>query len=239
MKGFERLPWAVIACALVACGGSGSGGSSSDAAATSATSTTTDRDASPTRQSAANAPPVISGTPARTASSAADYQFRPVASDPDGDALRFSIANLPAWASFDAQSGLLSGRPRDIDRGSFGPITLSVSDGVHQVSLEPFQIDVATSASDAAAVAERGITLSWQPPTQNADGSPVAADLRYRVHIGTESRNYADAILLPEHEDLRYRIAPLAPGTYYLAMTTLTPDGIESEYSQEMTARLN
>lgn len=239
MKGFERLPWAVIACALVVCGGSGSGGSSSDAAATSATSTTTDRDASPTRQSAANAPPVISGTPARTASSAADYQFRPVASDPDGDALRFSIANLPAWASFDAQSGLLSGRPRDIDRGSFGPITLSVSDGVHQVSLEPFQIDVATPASDAAAVAERGITLSWQPPTQNADGSPVAADLRYRVHIGTESRTYSDAILLPEHEDLRYRIAPLAPGTYYLAMTTLTPDGIESEYSQEMTARLN
>jgi len=60
-----------------------------------------------------------------------------------------------------------------------------------------------------------------------------------REHVGTESRNYTDAILLPEHEDLRYRIAPLAPGTYYLAMTTLTPDGIESEYSQEMTARLN
>jgi len=238
MKGFERLPWAMVACALVACGGGG-GGSGSDGAATRATSTTTDQGSSPTRPSAANAPPVIGGTPERTASPAADYQFRPVANDPDGDALRFSIANLPAWASFDERSGLLSGRPRDVDRGSFGPITLSVSDGVHQVSLEPFQIDVATPASDAAAVAERGITLSWQPPMQNADGSPIAADLRYRVHVGTESRNYTDAILLPEHEDLRYRIAPLAPGTYYLAMTTVTPDGIESEYSQEMTARLN
>src|SRR5579871_621363 len=44
--------------------------------------------------------PVISGTPASTVTAGQAYAFAPVASDSDGDALTFTIANKPAWAAF-------------------------------------------------------------------------------------------------------------------------------------------
>ncbi len=39
------------------------------------------------------------------------YSFTPGASDADGDRLTFAIQNLPQWASFNADSGQLSGQP--------------------------------------------------------------------------------------------------------------------------------
>ena len=46
------------------------------------------------------------------------YSFQPAASDPDGDALRFGIANKPTWADFDIVSGRLSGTPTDANAGA-------------------------------------------------------------------------------------------------------------------------
>src|SRR5690606_34913941 len=57
-----------------------------------------------------NSAPTISGNPATTALQGSPYSFTAFASDPDGDALTFSIANRPAWASF-SSSGRLSGTP--------------------------------------------------------------------------------------------------------------------------------
>jgi hypothetical protein len=48
-----------------------------------------------------NRPPTISGTPATSVVVGASYTFTPTASDPDGQALTFSIRNRPAWAVFD------------------------------------------------------------------------------------------------------------------------------------------
>src|SRR5213076_2167295 len=58
-----------------------------------------------------NRAPTISGTPATTATTGTAYSFTPTASDPDGDTLTFSIANMPPWATFSAATGQLQGTP--------------------------------------------------------------------------------------------------------------------------------
>ena len=58
-----------------------------------------------------NAPPTISGNPAQYVTEGQAYSFQPSATDPDNDALTFSILNRPFWASFDTGTGALTGTP--------------------------------------------------------------------------------------------------------------------------------
>ncbi|KHT64260.1 hypothetical protein RJ45_07425, partial [Photobacterium gaetbulicola] len=69
-----------------------------------------------------NDAPTISGTPATSVNQDVSYSFTPVASDIDNDALTFGIDNLPAWASFNTASGLLSGIPTNDDVGTISNI---------------------------------------------------------------------------------------------------------------------
>ncbi len=142
----------LIAIALAACGsvsvGSGTGGSGTTGPASGPTS------------SESNTPPQISGTPATSVIAGQGYAFVPTASDADGDALTFSIANKPDWASFDAATGLLNGTPPPAAVGTNSDITISVSDGQATVSLAPFSINV-----------EAPLTISGSPPTEVAVGA--------------------------------------------------------------------
>src|SRR5687767_4347938 len=71
--------------------------------------------------------PQVSGSPPTTAVVGTRYAFTPRASDADGDALRFTIGNKPAWAAFDPATGRLSGTPENA--GTFPDITIRVTDG--------------------------------------------------------------------------------------------------------------
>jgi len=95
--------------------------------------------------SPANAPPVISGTPATTVVAGAKYSFTPTASDADGDTLRFTITNKPSWASFNRGTGKLYGTPSSGNVGTTTGIVISVSDGLVSVSLPPFDLTVTTA----------------------------------------------------------------------------------------------
>jgi hypothetical protein len=82
--------------------------------------------------------PQISGSPSTTAVVGTGYAFTPRASDADGDALRFTIGNKPAWASFDPATGRLSGTPKSA--GTFPDITIRVTDGTSYRALPSFSI---------------------------------------------------------------------------------------------------
>jgi hypothetical protein len=121
-----------------------------------------------------NTAPVISGSPASVAVIGATYAFQPTARDAQGDPLRFSIANKPAWATFDPVSGGLSGTPTAASVGTYSNITISVSDGSPKVSLAPFSITVSSTANHAP-------TISGTPPAAVTAGQaymfkPAAAD---------------------------------------------------------------
>jgi hypothetical protein len=95
-----------------------------------------------------NAPPTISGTPKTQIRAGESYQFTPQARDPDGQALRFAVTNLPGWSNFDATSGRISGTPRSSDVGQFTGVTISVSDGDAKKTLQPFTISVNPASTD-------------------------------------------------------------------------------------------
>jgi hypothetical protein len=92
----------------------------------------------------ANNAPSISGAPASSVAANTPYAFTPNASDPDGDALSFSVANLPVWASFDSSNGTIAGTPGENDAGNYSNIVISVSDGTDTSALEAFDITVTT-----------------------------------------------------------------------------------------------
>ena len=95
-----------------------------------------------------NRPPVISGSPNLTVGVGQTYLFAPDASDPDGDTLIFSISGLPFWASFNQQTGVLSGTPVSQDIGVSSNINISVSDGSLTASLPAFAIEVVAAGEE-------------------------------------------------------------------------------------------
>ncbi|NNF67104.1 MAG: thrombospondin type 3 repeat family protein, partial [Gammaproteobacteria bacterium] len=120
-----------------------------------------------------NASPSISGTPDSQITVGQNYSFVPVATDPDGDTLTFSVQNMPAWATFDSQTGALSGIPQAGDAGTFAGIIIDVTDGMQTAALPTFSIDVNATNSPP--------NISGAPGTQAVVGqnytfTPTAAD---------------------------------------------------------------
>ncbi len=110
----------------------------------------------------------MTGTPGSTAVVGQAYSFQPAATDANGDALTFTVANLPSWAAFNAQTGRISGTPTAAQVGAYANITVTVSDGTANATVGPFTITVSDVAN-----ASGSATLSWTPPTQNSDGSTL------------------------------------------------------------------
>jgi hypothetical protein len=120
-----------------------------------------------------NRAPVISGSPATSVVAGQAYAFTPTASDADNDTLTFSIANQPAWATFDASTGRLSGTPAESQAGTYSGIAISVSDGKTSTSLPAFNLAVSSS--------NHAPTISGSPSTSVVAGqtyafAPTASD---------------------------------------------------------------
>ncbi len=176
----------------------------------------------------ANSPPTIAGTPNKFAVAGSQYAFRPESSDSEGDSLSFSVVNKPAWANFNTTNGRLGGYPSSNDIGTSRPIEISVTDGQSVVALPKFRIEVEGTGSAS-------LTIAWNAPTQNADGSPLTDLDGYRIHYGTSPGDYSDTIELNSPGVTSYVIENLAPGSYFLAMTSVNADNLESDYSAEIS----
>ncbi|MDH4246275.1 MAG: putative Ig domain-containing protein [Deltaproteobacteria bacterium] len=111
-----------------------------------------------------NRAPVLAGTPVATVDQDQTFAFTPLALDPDGDPLSFTLRNRPRWAAFDPATGTLSGTPGQGDVGVFDAIVLSASDGRDSASLPPFRIEV-RNRNDPP-------TIAGQPPTRVEQDHP-------------------------------------------------------------------
>ncbi len=211
---------------------SGTSGSSPAATGSSTTPATT------VASSGANRAPTISGAPAGSVAPGNTYIFQPVARDADNDLLSFTVVNLPSWARFDSFNGQIAGTPTASDVGEVAGVTISVSDGRSSSTLAPFTIRVG-SGGGIVGSGTRAATISWMPPTEKTDGSAVGSLAAYKIHYGSASRAYTNVVTVSNPSLSRYVIQNLTPGTYYVAMTALTSDGLESDFSSETVARLN
>mgnify|MGYP000734176091 CR=1 FL=1 len=93
-----------------------------------------------------NQAPSIDSEPPLTAQTNTEYRYNFSASDADSDdTVTLSASVLPAWLTFDATTGLLSGTPGTADVGEHS-VTLVASDGKEDVS-QSFTISVAIASS--------------------------------------------------------------------------------------------
>lgn len=221
----------VMSASLAACGGDSTGSSSQ----TVSTSTSTPIDRSGTTTATA-AGVQIKGSPVTTATVGQAYSFQPTVASTTSTvastALKFSIANTPSWAKFDAATGKLSGTPSASQVGTYKGITISVVAGTTTVALPAFSIVVADANPS-------NVTLSWVPPTENADGS-VLVDLKgYKVHYGSASKDYSDTIQVTNAGLTTYVVQNLAAGKYYFAVTAYNSAGQESSLSPEVSTQVD
>jgi len=140
---------------------------------------------------APNRAPVISGTPATTVTAGQSYSFTPTTSDPDGNALSFSIVNRPGWASFNTSTGRLSGTPTQAQAAEYVDIRITVSDGMASSSLPQFAITVETgnraptiSGSPATSIAE-GQAYAFTPTASDPDGDTLSFTIANRPSWAT------------------------------------------------------
>jgi hypothetical protein len=171
-----------------------------------------------------NRAPTIAGSAPPAVLAGESYVFRPSASDPDGDLLVFSIAAKPVWARFDAATGRLSGRPAARDVGIYTGITISVSDGRARASLPAFDVAVTQTADGS-------VTLSWEPPTRNEDGSSLTDLAGYRIYMGRSPAALSRVVVLRNPGLTRYVVENLSPTTWYFAMTSFNRRDRESRRS--------
>ena len=179
-----------------------------------------------------NNAPTISGSPTTAIDIGTAYAFTPIASDLDGDELTFSINNQPSWAEFDSTTGELSGLPGMENIGAYASIEIAVSDGTAKTALPIFAISVDQ-------VGTISTTLSWTPPTQNEDGSPLMDLAGYKIYWGTVRGQYTHSATIDNPGISSYVVENLTPGTYEFAGTSFNQDGVESDYSAPAIRVLN
>jgi hypothetical protein len=168
-----------------------------------------------------NRAPTISGTPVTMAKTTVTYSFQPVARDADGDKLTFSINGKPDWATFNAVTGRLEGRPPDSSTGSFASVQISVSDGTHTVQMDPFTISVVQPAIGSA-------ELAWQPPTSNEDGSALVNLSGYVIRYGQDPGSLDQSVRINNAGTTAYVVDNLVEGTWYFSLSSVDSNGIES-----------
>ena len=82
------------------------------------------------------------------------------------------------------------------------------------------------------------ITLTWDAPTTNIDGSslnPVTDLTTYKIYYGSASQAYTQVATITNPGTLTItQTFELPAGTYYFAVTTVDNSGTESDYSNEV-----
>ncbi len=137
-----------------------------------------------------NHAPTISGIADSPVDTNTAYSFIPKATDVDGDTLVFSIANLPTWASFNPNTGEISGTTPAFNR-TYSNIILDVTDGIETVTLSPFSIVVESLNSAPVLMGspttqiKAGEPYLFKPDASDADGDIMTFSISNKPHWAT------------------------------------------------------
>jgi hypothetical protein len=186
----------------------------------------------PDPPSAGNSAPTIAGTPSAVVIEGEPYEFVPSAADADGDALEFSISRKPSWATFNRATGRLAGTPGADDVGNFTNIVITVSDGDASAALGNFDITVDAIALGTA-------TLSWNPPSENTDGSALMDLSGYRIYYGRSENQLNRSVVIDNPGLTRYVVENLAQANWFFAMTSVNAEGVESRRSPTVSKTIS
>lgn len=144
-----------------------------------------------------NDAPVLSSNLPQVAAQGQRFTHQLQASDVDGDTLRYSATDLPAWLGLDTASGLLSGLPTQSDIGVSGEFALRVtdpgglSDEVTGASIEVIDVNDAPTLNlsrlPSELLARETVTARLYP--DDADGDPVTLDVEPNAFVTGSASN--------------------------------------------------
>ena len=81
-----------------------------------------------------------------------------------------------------------------------------------------------------------GITVMWDMPTNNVDGTPLTDLAGAKIYYGTESRVYTEVVDAGNTNTLT--VTGLVEGvTYYFTATAYNTAGLESDFCNEASSR--
>jgi hypothetical protein len=83
------------------------------------------------------------------------------------------------------------------------------------------------------------VTINWQPPTENVDGSALTNLAGYNIHYGTKSGSYTQTVSVSNPGLATYVVSSLTPGTYYFTVAAVNASGTESPLSSEVSTTVN
>lgn len=172
--------------------------------------------------------PQLSGSPPTMLVVSENYEFKPTAKDPEGDSLTFTITGKPPWAKFDASTGTLSGVPTVGDVGMYSNIEIAVSDGKSTTRLPAFQVNVVARGSNS-------VTVQWQQPTTNEDGSALNNLAGFQIKYGRQAGRYTHTVNVPTPGITSYMVEGLASGAYYFTMGSYTAANDASLAADELS----
>lgn len=90
-------------------------------------------------------------------------------------------------------------------------------------------------AREAAQGGGKSVTLSWNAPTQNEDGTSLTDLAGYRIYWRQGSGNYSNSISINDSNSTTVAVNNLSPGSYEFVATSFNTSGIESRYSAPVT----
>jgi hypothetical protein len=94
------------------------------------------------------------------------------------------------------------------------------------------------NAVSMTSVSVRSAQLSWEPPTQNVDGTALTNLAGFKIYYGTAPRTYTQVQTINSPTTTSATVT-LSPGTWYFAMTALNSLGEESAKTNEVSKTVN
>jgi hypothetical protein len=96
-----------------------------------------------------------------------------------------------------------------------------------------------SSGSGGSSGSPGSVTLSWDPPTQNTNGTALTNLAGFYIYYGTRSNAYTNTIQIANPGVTTYIVDNLSPGTYYFVVTAYTAGGQDSAYSAQVSTTVN
>src|SRR5687767_5083120 len=121
-------------------------------------------------------------------------------------------------------------RVRSFVVSSLAVVLLAASGGEGGSAAANTAEDSATTDAADTVSGNGSVTLTWHPPTENIDGSPLSDLSGYRVYWGTLEGDYPHSATLDNPGLASYVVEQLAPAQWFFVMTALTTAGAESEF---------
>lgn len=99
----------------------------------------------------------------------------------------------------------------------------------------------APGGTPSSAPSDKSVTLSWNPPTRNSDGSSLDNLAGYTLHYGTASQDYTGSIEITSPAKTSYVLSDsnFPPGKYYFAISAYNSEQVSSSLSSEVSVTVD